>query len=167
MEQGSEDDDHFSVFAAQVMIGNGVGRDPVFSKQSQQFQGDIGDDLNVDWPMIAHSQPLDSVDIDYLPQGIDLNIRINPIYHLLQSRIVPGRNSDHDSLWRLRDFWRIRNRHPLGGSQGGYFIPFGLVFIPHFMLLAPRFISFRSLRRGNLISFYNHYTPIYIWIVQK
>jgi hypothetical protein len=104
MEQGSEDDDHFSVFAAQVMIGNGVGRDPVFSKQSQQFQGDIGDDLNVDWPMIAHSQPLDSVDIDYLPQGIDLNIRINPIYHLLQSRIVPGRNSDHDSLWRLRDF---------------------------------------------------------------
>jgi hypothetical protein len=32
---------------------NEVGLDTPISKQSQQFQGDIGDDLNVDRPMIA------------------------------------------------------------------------------------------------------------------
>jgi hypothetical protein len=134
MEQGAEDDNQFSVFAGQVMIGNEVRPDPAFSKQSQQFQGDIGDDLNVDRPMVAHSQPLDRVDIDYLPQGIELNIHINPIDYLLQSRVVPGRNPDHDSLWGLGHFWRIANRHPLGSSKGRAFIPFALLFIPHFIV---------------------------------
>jgi hypothetical protein len=70
----------------------------MINKQSQNFKRDVGDNLEVDRAMVAHPQPLNSIDIHHLPEGIEFIVTIDSIDNLLEPGIVPGWNPYQDSL---------------------------------------------------------------------
>jgi hypothetical protein len=55
--------------------------------------------------MIAHPEPLNSVDIGNLPEAIKVIVSIHPVDDLLELRIVSGRNMDDYPLRRPQDLW--------------------------------------------------------------
>jgi hypothetical protein len=71
--------------------------------------------------MIAHPEPLNSVDVGNLPEVVKVIVSIHPVDDLLEFRIMSGRNPDDHPLWRLQDLWSPSCRDLKPFTYGGYF----------------------------------------------
>jgi hypothetical protein len=80
------------------VVRGDAGLDAMLDKQPEKLERNVSDDLKMDGAMVAHSQSLDSIDIHHLPEGIKFIVSIDTVYNLLKPGIVPGWNSDQDSL---------------------------------------------------------------------
>jgi hypothetical protein len=65
------------------VIDDNTRLNTLIHEQPEQLQSDIRDDLDMDRSVIAHAQPLDSVDVGNLPEGVELVISIHPVDELL------------------------------------------------------------------------------------
>jgi hypothetical protein len=86
--------------------------------------------------MIAHPEPLNSVDIGNLPEVIKVIVSIHPVNDLLEFRIVSGRNPDDYPLWRPQDLWTpsCRDLESFTYVRYFHFIAFNfLIFFLHIL----------------------------------
>jgi hypothetical protein len=104
VEKGSEDNDNFGIFNRQIVIDDKTWLNAPIQKKPEQLQSDVRDDLHVNGSVIAHPKPLDSIEIGNLPKGVELIIPIHPLDDLLQLGIMPGGQSNNNSLGWFQDF---------------------------------------------------------------
>jgi hypothetical protein len=83
MDKRRKDDDNLGVLNRQTVIDDNTRLNTLIHEQPEQLQSDIRDDLDMDRSVIAHAQPLDSVDVGNLPEGVELVISIHPVDELL------------------------------------------------------------------------------------
>jgi hypothetical protein len=98
MKERGHGHDHLSVFYGKIVVRGDAGLDAMLDKQPEKLERNVSDDLKMDGAMVAHPQPLDSIDIHHLPEGIKFIVSIYTVYNLLKPGIVPGWNPDQDSL---------------------------------------------------------------------
>jgi hypothetical protein len=82
--------------------------------------------------MIAHPEPLNSVDVGNLPEVIKVIVSIHAVDDLLEFRIVSGRNPDDYPLWWPQDLRSPSCRDIESFTYVRYFrfIAFSLLIFP-------------------------------------
>jgi hypothetical protein len=98
MKKRGHGHDHLSVFYGKIVVRGDTGLNAMLDKQPEKLERNVSDNLKMDRAMVAHTQPLDSIDIHHLPEAIEFIVSINPIYDLLEPGIVPDWDTDQDSL---------------------------------------------------------------------
>jgi hypothetical protein len=98
MKKRGHGHDHLSVFYGKIVVRGDAGLYAMLDKQPEKLERNVSDNLKMDGAMVAHPQPLDSIDVHHLPEGIEFIVSIDTVYNLLKPGIVPDWDTDQDSL---------------------------------------------------------------------
>jgi len=70
MQYTSQYDNDFRVVILQCVVLDYARHDVALDEQTEEFQADIGHDLDMNWAMVIDPHPIDGGDIGSAPQSI-------------------------------------------------------------------------------------------------
>ncbi len=94
VEEGGQGDDDLGVVHGEPVVLHDPGLHAGLHQEPEQSDGDVGDDLHVDGPVVGHPEAVDGRDVGGGPEGVELVIGVDAIQDPVQAIVVPGRHPD-------------------------------------------------------------------------
>ena len=107
MRQRTEEDDHLGVVVVVPVVVDDRRLDVVLRELAQEFEPDVGDDLDVDPGMVVDLHARDGVHVRRVPPPLELCVFVDSFQQLAQLAVAAHRDVDPHLCDRL------------GGSEPG------------------------------------------------